>query len=100
MIPIIKETYHGKSDGKYVKLKLYRDPSSSTSDLYEFIMSLFDHDKPEEFLFIVRNFKMTLATTVTLETDAKVQYLHTLVRGGALRQFDLLSSDMEIRTSP
>ena len=44
-IPLIKETYTGKSYGDYVKLKLRRDPTSSTSDLYEFMMSLFDHGK-------------------------------------------------------
>ena len=27
--------------------------------------------------------------------DAKIQYLHTLVRGEALRQFDLLSADVK-----
>ena len=61
LIPLIKETSTGKSDGDYVKLKLRRDLKYSTLDLYEFIMSLFDHVKPEEFLLFVRNFQMTLA---------------------------------------
>ena len=43
------------SDGDYVKLKLRRDPTSSILDLYEFMMSLFDHGEPEEFLLFVRN---------------------------------------------
>ena len=54
---------------------------SSTSDLYEFKMSLFDHGQPEEFLFFIHNFSMTLAATGTLEMNAKIQYLHTLFRG-------------------
>ena len=33
-IPLIKEKYTSKSYGDYVKLKLCRDPSPSTSDLY------------------------------------------------------------------
>ena len=36
---------------------------------------------------------MTLAAIGTLEMEAKVQYLCTLVRGEALRQFDLVSAD-------
>ena len=95
MIPFIKEISTGKSDGDYVKLKLCRDPKSSTSDIYEFRISLFDYDKPEEFLLSVWDFKMTLVATGTLEIDVKVQYLFTLVRGEVLRQFDLLSDDME-----
>ena len=37
---------------------------------------------------------MTLAETGTMEIDAKIQYLHMLVRGKALRQFALLSADV------
>ena len=49
----------------------------------------------EEFLFFIWNFNMTLAASGPLETDAKVLYLHKLVCGEALCQFDLLSSDMK-----
>ena len=94
-IPLVKENFTGKSDGDYVELNLRRDPTSSTLDLYGFRISLFDHGEPEEFLFFVRNFQMTLVATGALETEAKVQYLRTLVSGEALRQFDLVSSDAE-----
>ena len=80
-IPLIKETWPGKSDEDYVKLKLIRYPTSSTSDLYEFKMYFFDHGKLEEFLLFIRNFNMHLAATGTLEADANIQYLHTLVHG-------------------
>ena len=58
-------------------------------------MSLFGHDEPEEFLLFVQNFNMTLAIIGTHEMDAKIQYLRMLVHGGALHQFNLLSSGME-----
>ena len=45
-IPLIKETFTGKLDEDYVKLKLRRYYMSSMPDLYEFMMSLFDHDGP------------------------------------------------------
>ena len=54
---------------------------SSTLDLYAFRMSLFDHDEPDEFLLFVQNFQITLSEPGKLETEAKVQYLCTLVNG-------------------
>ena len=66
-----------------------------TSDLYEFKMPLFDNWYPEEFLLFVHNSNMTLTASGTLEAGAKNQYLHTLVRGEALYQFDSFSADVE-----
>ena len=43
---------------------------------------------------------MTLSATGTLEAEAKVQYLCTLPRGEALRQFDSLYSDMKNIETP
>ena len=83
------------SQTKILKLKFCRDPTSSTPYLYEFNMDLFEHGNPEEFLLFICNFNMTLAVTGNLDMEAKIQYLCTLVRGEALRQFDLLSSDVE-----
>ena len=54
---------------------------SSTPGLSEFRMSLSDHGEPEELLLFVQNFQMTLEATGMLETEAKVHYLCTLVRG-------------------
>ena len=49
-IPLVKQTSTGKSYGDYVKLKLRKDPTFSTPDLYDFRISLFEHVNPEEFL--------------------------------------------------
>ena len=67
-IILVKKTSTGNSDGDYVKLKLRIYHTSSILDLYEFMISLFDHGKPEEFLLFLQNFRMTLASTGTLET--------------------------------
>ena len=48
-IPLIQETHYGKSDKYFVKIKLRRDPTLSTLDLYELKMSLFENGNPEEF---------------------------------------------------
>ena len=63
-------------------------------------MSLFDHDKPEEFLLFIRNFQMTLSAIGMLEMEAKIQYLYTLVLGEVLGQFDLLSADVKNIETP
>ena len=58
-------------------------------------MSLSGYGKQEEFLLFIHNLNMTIAETGTLDIDAKIQYLHIIVGGEALRQFDLLSADVE-----
>ena len=60
-IPLIQETYNGKMDKDFVKLKMRRYPTLSTLDLYDFKTSLFENGDPEEFLLFVRHFNTTLA---------------------------------------
>ena len=43
----------------------------------------------------IRNFNVTIVASVTLDAGTKYQYLRTIVCGEALRQFYLLSSDVE-----
>ena len=93
-IPLLQETHDGKSDKYFVKIKLRIYPTTSTLDLYEFKMYLFENGDPEEFLLSVRNFNMTIAALWALEAGAKIQYLCTLVCELALHQFDSLSADV------
>ena len=97
-ILLIKVKYNGKSDKYFLELKLCRDPTSSTSDLYEFKMSLFDNGKPEEFLLFVRNFNMNLVASGTLETGAKVQYRRMLVHGEAFFSLTYCLMTCKVRT--
>ena len=52
------------------------------------------YGKPEEFLFFVRNFNMTLNASGTLAANAELRYLHHLLHGEALRQFDNLCDQL------
>ena len=70
-ISLIKEKHNGKSEKVFVRIKLRRDPTSPTSDLYEFKIYFSDNGEPEEYLLFVRNFNMTLAASGTLGTGAK-----------------------------
>ena len=62
-------------------------------------MALFDNSELEEFLLFIRNFQMDLKASGTLAAGAKIQYLHTLVCGEALRQIDTLSTEGRSITS-
>ena len=95
-IPLIKETHDGKSNKDFVELKLCRDPTPFTLDLYEIKMALFERGELEEFLLFIRNFKLNLAASGTLKVGTKYQYLCTLVCRDALLQFDLLHADVEV----
>ena len=75
------------------------DPTSEKLDQFEFKMALFDNGKPEEFLLFIKNFNMTLEASGMLNSGAKIQYLHTLVHGEVLRQFDTLYADVGSTTS-
>ena len=55
LISLIKKK-HEKSDKDSAKIKLRRDSTSETSDLYEIKMAFFEHVKPEEFFLFVQNF--------------------------------------------
>ena len=58
-------------------------------------MDLFDNSDPEEFLLFVCNFNKNLEASRALLPAAKAQYHRTLLRFEALRQFDLLSAEVE-----
>ena len=67
---LIKSKNNDKSDKYFVKLKLHKYPTSSSSYLYEFKVDLFDNGDPEEFLLFVWNFNMTLVASGTLAIGA------------------------------
>ena len=94
-IPLIKEKHDGKSDKYFVKLKLCRDLTSPTSDIYELKISLFENRKPEEFFLFVSNFNMTLEASSTMDVGTDFWCPRNLFRREALRQFDLFSADVK-----
>ena len=93
-ITLIKSKKKEELDKDFVKNKWHRDPASENSDPYRFRMDLFDNGDPEEFLLFIQYFNMTLEASGTLNYGAKIQYLHTLVRGESLRQFDMLPAEV------
>ena len=52
----------------------------------------FKHGQPEEFLQLIKNFKIAVDGTGTTTAAGKIHYLLTLLRRESLREFDKLSS--------
>ena len=73
LITLTKVKYDGKSDKYFEKLKLRRVTTSSTSDLYNFILSLFKNGVPDKFLFFRSNLNIIIAESGTMDTGAKIQ---------------------------
>ena len=51
-------------------------------------MNTFDDVKPEEFLSLLRNFKIWIDGTGTTTPSGRINYVRTMLRGKALRKFD------------
>ena len=94
LITLIKSNNDEKLDIDFVKMKLRRDTTSENLDLYELKIVLFDKSESEEFLLFIKNFQMTLKSSVILIDDRNIQYICTLVRGEALHHIDTLSSEV------
>ena len=73
-----------------------RDPTSSTLELYDFRISLFENGEREEFLLFLSNFNTNLTSSGRMDTGVNIQYLRTLVHGEAFHHFDLLCDYVEM----
>ena len=61
-----------------IKIKMCQDLSDADSETYKLKIVMFENSQPKEFLALVNNFK----------TVVKINYLRTLLRGEALREFE------------
>ena len=66
-----------------INIKMRRNPSDASSEMYELKIVTFDHKQPEELLQLVKNFKREVDETGTTTESEKINYLLTLLRGEA-----------------
>ena len=59
-------------------------------------ISNFNDVKPEEFIKLMRNFKIAIDGTGRNSPSGRVKYLHTMLRGASLREYDELSLQLNI----
>ena len=99
LIMLFKSNNDTRLDNYCVRIKLRRDTMWEKSYIYEFKMALFVSGEAEEFLLFVCNLQMTLEASRTIADGVKIQYIHTLVRGEALQQLEILSFEVGSTTT-
>ena len=67
-----------------IKVKMQRNTSSAASEMYNVNMNTFDDGQPEEFLSLLRKFKIATDVTRTTTLYGQINYLRTMLRGKAL----------------
>ena len=73
-------------------MKMRRNPSDVAPETYKLKIVTFEHGQPEEFIQLIKNFKRAVYGTETTTAANKINYLHTLLSGEALRELDKLAS--------
>ena len=93
--PPIKAT-NGKTEEKnIIKIKMRREPASATSKTYELKVQTFENGIPEDFLQTTKGFKTAVDGTGTTSATGKFQFLRIMLRREALREFDVISGQVE-----
>ena len=73
---------------------MHQDLESNTSKTYELKVCTFENGKPEEFLQNMKDFKTSTDGTGTTSATRKIKFLHTMLHGEALREFNITTSKL------
>ena len=92
--PLIKVTNGNTEETNINKIKMCIYPASATSETYELKAQTFKNGKPEEFLQMTKEFKTDVDGTGTTFVTGKIQFLRTMLRGEALREFDVITGQV------
>ena len=76
-----------------------RHPASATSETYELKIKTFENGKPEELIQMMKDFNTATDRTGTTSDNGKIQFLRTMLRGEALREFDVITSQVGSTTN-
>ena len=75
-----------------IKNKVCRNPVSAASENYKLKMATFDNGQPEKFLVLTRNSNIEINGTGTITVAGQINYLHMMLPGDYLWEFDKLAS--------
>ena len=67
-----------------IKVKIQINPSQCTSETYKINMSTFNYVQSEEFLALMRNWKIAIDGTIMTLPSVRNNYLRTMLRGKVL----------------
>ena len=98
-IPLIKATSEKVKECNIIKIKMLQDPAPATSETYKLKFQTFENGKPEEFLQIMKELDTTTDGKGTTPATGKIKFLHTMLQGEALREFDVIASQVGSTTN-
>ena len=85
LIPLNRAVTENAKECDIIKIKMFWDSYSSTSETYNLKIDIFENSKPEEFLALMKNFKTTIDGTGTMSAPESINYLHTMLCGEYLQ---------------
>ena len=91
-VPLVKLKLEDERTTRIIKFKMQRNSSSAASETYNINMTTFNDSKPEEFLALLKNFKIVIYGTGTTTLSGRINYLLIILCGQALMEFDKLQS--------
>ena len=83
--PLIKAELEELHATHIIKVNIRRNPSQATSETYNMNISTFDDGQPEEFLVLLRKFKIAIDGIGTTTPTGWINYLRMMLRGKSLR---------------
>ena len=91
-IPITKLEVDDERINYIIKAKMRRNPQLAASKTYNINMNTFYDRQKEEFLLLLKNFKIEIDGTGTTTPSGWINYLHMMLRGKALMELYELQS--------
>ena len=77
-ILLTKNEIDNVSECEIIKINIYQNLSDANLEMYELNIEMFEHEQPEEFLTLMKNFRNEIDGLETNLATGKVNYLLTL----------------------
>ena len=90
-IHLIRSVTEKVEDYNIFKIKMHQDPASATSEIYNLKFATFENGKLKKILQMMKDFKTATDGTGTMSATVKTNFLRTMLRGEALREFNALA---------
>ena len=94
LIHLNRVVIENKKDCDIIKINMRQYPTSATSETYELKIAVFKNGKPEDLFTTMKNFKTEICRTGTTTATIRINYLHIMLCGEGLREFDELASQV------
>ena len=87
-IPLVKLELDRERAIQIIKVNIQRNPTSAASEIYNINMSTFNNGQTEEFLALLKNFKIVVYGTGMTSLSCQINYIRAMLHGQALGEFE------------